>query len=68
MYTLTKGFVFIVSLLMGILIISIAKGDKMAKVKQPAKQKVLPKIDPQPVQMKFLKAEESIVFFGGGAK
>lgn len=28
----------------------------------------LPKIEPQPVQMKFLTAKESIVFFGGGAK
>ena len=32
------------------------------------KKKILPAIEPQPVQLKFLTAKESIVFFGGGAK
>jgi hypothetical protein len=35
------------------------------KTNQPKRD--LPKVNPQPVQLKFLQAKESIVFFGGGA-
>jgi hypothetical protein len=31
------------------------------------KKPELPKIEPQPVQLQYLRATESIVFFGGGA-
>jgi hypothetical protein len=40
----------------------------MTVKKKVVRKKELPKIDPQPVQLKFLQAQESIVFFGGGAK
>lgn len=40
----------------------------MPRQKPNPTKRQLPKIDPQPVQLKFLQAKESIVFFGGGAK
>ncbi|QCQ61942.1 hypothetical protein Barba19A_gp102 [Rheinheimera phage vB_RspM_Barba19A] len=42
----------------------------MARPSSKKVSNVQPKMEvsPQPVQMKFLKATESIVFFGGGAK
>jgi hypothetical protein len=58
----------LVDLLIGIYLVPIAKGANMTVKKKVVRKKELPKIDPQPVQLKFLQAQESIVFFGGGAK
>jgi hypothetical protein len=40
----------------------------MARQKTNTTNRNLPKIEPQPVQLKYLQARQSIVFFGGGAK
>lgn len=39
----------------------------MARQKTNTTNRNLPKIEPQPVQLKYLQARQSIVFFGGGA-
>lgn len=44
---------------------SLLKGENMTKPKRPKQN--IPKITLQPKQLEFASADQSIVFFGGGA-